>query len=70
MKCGLMEGNLPVDHWEACARMAEFYLNRYPNAATEVTAPVDGDRALPLELATQGRYSRRQILRELATRYQ
>ena len=66
MKCGLMEGNLPVDHWEACARMAEFFLNRYPNQATEVTEPTDGDRALPLELATQGRYSRRQIMRELA----
>ena len=66
IKSMLFEGNLPQDHWEACARGAEFILNRFPNMGSEVNDPIDGDRASPLEIATHGKYSRRQIHRELA----
>ena len=62
----MMEENMPQDHWQAAARSACFLLNRFPTLATEVTAPVDGDRASAIELATQGRYSRYQVQRELA----
>lgn len=65
-KAILMQQNLPEDHWEIAARSAEWLLNRFPNLATDVRAPVNGDQALPLELITQGRYSRRQIYRELS----
>ena len=65
-KAILMEQNLPEDHWEVAARAAEWLLNRFPNLATDATAPINGDQALPLELITRGRYSRRQIYRELS----
>ena len=66
IKSILMEENLPKDHWQAAARGAEFLLNRFPNIATDTNAPVDGDVERPLEKATRGRYSRRQIDKELA----
>lgn len=66
IKAILMEQNLPPDHWEVAARNAEFLLNRFPNLATEVSAPIDGDQALPLEILSRGKYSRRQIYRELS----
>lgn len=66
IKAILMQQNLPPDHWEVAARNAEFLLNRFPNLATDVTAPIDGDQALPLEILSRGRYSRRQIYRELS----
>jgi len=66
IKAILMEQNLPPDHWEVAAGNAEWLLNRFPNIATEVTAPVNGDQARPLEILTRGRYSRRQIDRELS----
>ena len=62
----LMESNLPEDHWEACMRAAEFVLNRFPNLSTDVNESIDGDRASPIEIGTQGRYSRRQVHRELS----
>ena len=62
----MFEQNLPENHWEACARSALFLLNRFPNLASDVTDPIDGDRASPLEKGTSGKYSRRQIMRELA----
>jgi site-specific DNA-cytosine methylase len=65
-KAILMEQNLPPDHWEAAANNAEWLLNRFPNIATTTTAPINGDQARPLELITRGRYSRRQIDRELS----
>ena len=66
IKAILMEQNLPPDHWEVAGRDAEFLLNRFPNLATEVSAPIDGDQALPLEIISRGKYSRRQIYRELS----
>ena len=65
-KAILMQQNLPEDHWEVCAESAEWLLNRFANLATDATAPIDGDQASPLELVTGGRYSRRQIYRELS----
>ena len=65
IKAILLEENLPPDHWEVAARGAEFLLNRFPNTATDSTAPIDGDRERPLEKLTRGAYSRRQIDREL-----
>ena len=58
-KAILMQQNLPEDHWEIAATSAEWLLNRFPNLATDATAPINGDRALPLELITRGRYDRR-----------
>ena len=46
--------------------MAEFLLDRFPVTSQEVSVPVDGDRARPLEIYTRGGYSRRQIDRELS----
>ena len=66
IKAIMFEQNLPENHWEACARSALFLLNRFPNLASDVTDPIDGDRASPLEKGTSGKYSRRQIMRELA----
>lgn len=66
VKAILFEMNLPPNHWEVAARNAEFLLNRFPNVATDSTAPIDGDQARPLEMITRGRYSRRQIDRELS----
>ena len=65
-KAILMQQNLPEDHWEVAALSAEWLLNRFPNLATDATAPIDGDQPLPLEQITRGRYSRRQIYRELS----
>ena len=66
IKSIMFEENLPKDHWQAAARGAEFLLNRFANIATDTNAPVDGDYERPLEKATRGRYSRRQIDKELA----
>lgn len=65
-KAILMQQNLSEDHWEIAAASAEWLLNRFANLATDVTAPINGDQALPLELITRGRYERRQIYRELS----
>ncbi len=65
-KAILMQQNLPQDHWEVAAQSAEWLLNRFPNLATDSKAPIDGDQAVPMELITGGRYSRRQIYRELS----
>ena len=46
--------------------MAEFLLDRFPVTSQEVSVPMDGDRARPLEIYTRGGYSRRQIDRELS----
>ena len=66
IKAMLIEDNLPPDHWEACARSAEFTICRFPNLASDVNESVDGDRASPIEIGTSGRHSRRQVHRELA----
>ncbi len=61
-----MEHNLPEDHWKVSAANAIFLLNRFPNLSGDSTAPIDGDQTLPMEMLTRGRYSRRQLYRELS----
>ena len=48
------------------ARQAEWLLSRFPVTAKDVSVPLDGDQARPLELITGLFYSRRQIDRELS----
>ena len=59
IKSLLMERNLPPSFWQMCAADAEFLLNRFPVMSDDIAVPVDGDRALPIELLTRGQYSRR-----------
>ena len=46
--------------------MAEFLLNRFSLSSDLVSVPIDGDRAMPLEILTKGFYSRRKKDRELS----
>ena len=66
IKSLLYEANLPPSWWERAAGVAEFLLDRFPVTSQEVSVPMDGDRARPLEIYTRGGYSRRQIDRELS----
>ena len=66
IKSLLMERNLPPSFWQMCAADAEFLLNRFPVMSDDIAVPVDGDRALPIELLTRGQYSRRMCYRELS----
>lgn len=65
VKCGMIHRNLEPAWWEELADQGEFLLDRFPVTSQSVSVPIDGDRARPLELYTRGRYSRRQIDREL-----
>ena len=60
-----MEQNLPPEYWTRVSRDAEFLLNRFPVTSAVAESPLDGDRKRPLEVLTNGWYSRRQIDREL-----
>jgi site-specific DNA-cytosine methylase len=66
IKSTLYEANLPPSWWEYASHTAEFLLNRFPVTSQNVSVPMDGDRARPLEIYTRGGYSRRQIDRELS----
>lgn len=66
VKSMLMQANLPPSWWECAANMAEWVLDRFPTTSQSMSVPMDGDHARPLELYTQGAYSRRQIDRELS----
>ena len=65
IKSILMEQNLPPEYWTRVSRDAEFLLNRFPVTSAVAESPLDGDRKRPLEVLTNGWYSRRQIDREL-----
>lgn len=65
IKSLLMERNLPPNWWSRAAADAEFLLNRFPPISTDAAIPIDGDRYRPIELFTDGFYSRRQCDREL-----
>jgi len=62
----LMQNQLSPDWWWRAAEDAEYLLNRFPVMAASHGLPLDGDRARPLELFTDGQYSRKQINRELS----
>jgi site-specific DNA-cytosine methylase len=66
VKASLMEANLPPSWWARAAKQAEWLLERFPLTTQDVSVPIDGDLARPLELLTRGSYSRRQINRELS----
>ena len=66
MKSLLMTGNLSPQWWVKAAQDAEWLLNRLPPISSAHNIPLDGDRARPLEIATNYQYSRRQIDRELS----
>lgn len=66
MKSLLMQNNLSPDWWWRACQDAVYLLNRFPALAADHANPLDGDRARPLELFTDGQYSRRQIDRELS----
>ena len=65
IKALLMQNNLPPAWWVRASRDAEFLLNRFPIAATHISAPMDGDSPRPIELFTHFYYSRKQCDREL-----
>ena len=52
VKSILMAGNLPPSYWQAACADAEFLLNRFPVTSDDVSVPMDGDRARPLEMLT------------------
>ena len=65
-KAILMEQNLSEDHWELAAANAVWLLNRFPSMAADTAyTSVDGDRMLSIEHLSCGRYSRKQVQREL-----
>ena len=66
LKSLLMSGNLSPQWWVKAAQDAERLLNRLPPISSGYNIPLDGDRARPLEIATNFQYSRRQIDRELS----
>ena len=65
VKAALMQRNLPPQFWVKASKEVNYLLARFPVQSQAVSVPIDGDRARPLEIATRGRYSRRQIDREL-----
>ena len=60
-----MQRNLPPEFWVKISKEVNWLMSRFPVQSQAVSVPIDGDRARPLEIATRGRYSRRQIDREL-----
>ena len=66
IKSILMQNNLPPEWWSRVSQDAEFLLNRFPVTSAHVTAPLDGDRARPIEVFTQGYHSRRRYNHELS----
>ena len=65
VKAALMQRNLDPAFWVKISKEVDWLLERFPVVSQAVSVPIDGDRARPLEIATRGRYSRRQIDREL-----
>ena len=49
-KASLMQNNLPPHWWVRAARQAEWLLNRFPVTSKDVSVPIDGDQARPLEI--------------------
>lgn len=66
IKSLLMQQNLPPSWWQYAADQASFLLNRFPVQSQDGAMPVDGDLMRPLQILTRGRYSARQIDRELS----
>ena len=57
----LMSHNLPQGWWQRTGMMVTYFLNRFPCES----GSIDGDWASPIEILSNGRYSRRQVEKEL-----
>ena len=57
----LMSQNLPKGWWQRAGMMVTYFLNRFPCE----NGSIDGDWASPIEILSNGRYSRRQVEKEL-----
>ena len=57
----LMSQNLPQGWWQRAGMMVAYFLNRFPCES----GSIDGDWASPIEILSNGRYSRRQVEKEL-----
>ena len=66
VKSLLAQSNLSPPFWEYALNNCEFLLNRLPVTSQDVSVPIDGDRARPIEILTRGRHSRRTIDTELS----
>ena len=60
-----MQNSLPPSWVARAASQAEWLLNRFPVTSQDISVPMDGDQARPLELCNKS-YSRRQIDKELS----
>ena len=65
VKAALMQLNLPPQYWQKKSKELNWLMARFPVQSQSAKIPSDGDRMRPLEHATQGYVSRRQIDREL-----
>ena len=65
VKACLLQSNLPPEWVIRVSRQANWLLARFPPQSHQVNCPPDGDRALPLEVITRGRVSRRMIYNQL-----
>ena len=66
VKASLMAKNLPGSWWQVAARAVIWLLNRFPIISMRENMAIDGDEMRPLEFIAMGKYSRRQIDRELS----
>ena len=65
VKAALMQLNLSPQYWQKKSKELNWLMARFPVQSQSAKIPSDGDRMRPLEHATQGYVSRRQIDREL-----
>ena len=65
VKAALLQVNLPPAWWLDKSKEVDWLLARFPKQSMSPELPTDGDRMRPLESATNGFISRRQIDKEL-----
>ena len=65
VKASLLQVNLPPAWWVDKSKEVDWLLARFPKQSMSPDLPTDGDRMRPLERATNGFISRRQIDKEL-----
>jgi hypothetical protein len=60
-----MQHNLPPNWWQRKSKEVNWLMARFPRQSNSANKPTDGDMPRPLEIASGGAVSRRQIDREL-----
>ena len=65
VKASMLQVNLPPAWWVDKSKEVDWLLARFPKQSMSPELPTDGDRMRPLEHATNGFISRRQIDKEL-----